>query len=97
MEEIKRGYYDNGQVEYESYWVNEKQHRDDGPAYIQYSRDGNIKLAVYYKDGKRHRENGPAVIWYHDYSKNKIEMYFINGEEITFLHFQEKNLWRGIE
>jgi hypothetical protein len=38
----KKYYYDNGSIESEYYFLNEKYHRTDGPAAIYYYKDGNI-------------------------------------------------------
>jgi|ERR1700691_915888 len=55
------------------YYLNDKLHREDGPAVI-YS-DGTIN---YYLNGKLHREYGPAVIW-----NNGSFEYYINNNNIT--------------
>ena len=36
-------YYDNGKIRSEHYFLNNKFHREDGPAYIYYSQDGKIE------------------------------------------------------
>ena len=41
-------YYDNGQIQYEGYYLNNKSHREDGPAFISYYRDGKIQYEHYY-------------------------------------------------
>jgi len=66
-----------GIVEYPSgnihYYLNEKRHREDGPAII-YS-DGTIK---YFLNGEIHREDGPAVIW-----NDGKKYWYINYKNIT--------------
>jgi antitoxin component YwqK of YwqJK toxin-antitoxin module len=37
----------------ESYYLNGKRHREDGPALIQYNENGNIKSEKYYLNGKK--------------------------------------------
>ena len=39
-------------------------HREDGPAYIIYSRGGSIKKAIYLLNNKNHRIDGPAYDYY---------------------------------
>ena len=67
MFEIRR--YNN----YTSYRLNNKRHREDGPAIIW--DDGHIS---YYLNGKHHREDGPAVIW----SDGHV-LYYLNGIRVT--------------
>jgi len=47
-------YYDNGNIEYEEYWINNIRHRLDGPAYIEYDETGKAKYQDYYINGKFH-------------------------------------------
>jgi len=80
---IERYYYNNGNIRSETYRLNNKCHRENGPAVIWYYENGNIKkYESYYKDGKWHRENGPAIIQYYDNGKIEIEAYYLNGIEI---------------
>jgi len=45
-------YYDNGNIEYEVYYINGKCTRLDGPASIWYDKDGKIKKVEYYIKNK---------------------------------------------
>jgi hypothetical protein len=66
-------------------WFNKdnKLHREDGPAYIEYyeNENGNIWREVYYINGNIHREDGPACIYYYENENGNIwrEVYYING------------------
>ena len=48
-------YYDNDNVECEYYLLNEKYHREDGPARIDYYKNGNKKTVIYFINGEYHR------------------------------------------
>ena len=84
--EIKRDYYDNGNICSEEYYLDGKPHREDGPAKIAYNQNGNIKIKEYYINGKRHREDGPALI---AYGNINCEVYYINDE----LHRENGPAW----
>jgi len=62
-------YYDNGNVEYEKYYVNGKSHKLDGPAYIEYERNGNIVYESYYIYGNRYKKNE----YYNELLKLKVQ------------------------
>ena len=67
------------------YYLNEKRHRIDGPAFIKYDTNGNIQIEKYYINGKKHRIDGPAFIKYHDlkdYSLKKILFKIFYNEKI---------------
>jgi antitoxin component YwqK of YwqJK toxin-antitoxin module len=57
---VKRGYYNNGKVCSESYYIKGKLHREDGPAYIWYYENGTIYNHEYWLSGERLTEVG----WY---------------------------------
>lgn len=73
----------NGKIiEYgeERYYLNDKLHREDGPAVIYHG------TKYWYKHGLRHREDGPATEWY----DGKKDWYY-NGKkflsEEDFMNF----------
>ena len=74
------GYYENGNIRCESYLVNGKRHRLDGPAFISYYENGNIYHESYWVDGKRHRLDGPAYIIYYGNGNIRYEQYWVNGK-----------------
>ena len=47
------GYYENGNIYHESYWVENKKHRLDGPADIWYYENGNICYEEYWINGEQ--------------------------------------------
>ena len=55
------------------WWLNDKLHREDGPAYE--SANGN---KFWYLNDKLHREDGPAMEW-----ANGDKEWFLNDEEVT--------------
>jgi len=56
MYEIKREYYENGNIEHEEYYLNGKKHRIERPASIYYYENGNTRDEFYYLDGKLYSE-----------------------------------------
>ena len=62
--------YDDGT---KSWWLNDKRHREDGPA-VEYA--GGEKS--WYLNGKRHREDGPAVEF-----ADGDKSWYLNGERVT--------------
>lgn len=71
---------------YYSYFVNNKLHKEDGPAHIMFNPnhgdegEGEILTESYYNNGKLHREDGPAEIDYHWSGNVEVESYYINGQ-----------------
>jgi len=47
----------DGQLAYESYWVNGKWHRLDGPARIYYKKDGKLLQKLYYINNKEYNKS----------------------------------------
>ena len=76
-------YYENGQKQKEIYYLNDKEHKEDGPA-IQYWYDnGQKQLEYYYLDGKYHREDGPAFQFWYDNGQKQQEKYYLDGVEYS--------------
>jgi len=44
-------YRENGNIRYESYWINGKLHRLNGPAVIRYNMNGSIQYIEYWLNG----------------------------------------------
>jgi len=85
MKKIKKTFYpETNKIASEWHLLNNKYHREDGPAKIwYYKKYGKIECLQYYINGKLHREDGPARIWCDRYGKITKEDYWINGKEIT--------------
>ena len=75
-------YYPNGNKWYENYYLNNKYHNENGPAYIYYYENGNKMYEMYYLNSKLHNEKGPAQIYYNKNSNIEYERYYLNGEKI---------------
>ena len=65
----------------QSWYLNDKRHREDGPAVIY--ADGSQYWCL---NGKRHREDGPAVIW-----ADGSQYWYLNGIELTEQEFNNRN------
>jgi antitoxin component YwqK of YwqJK toxin-antitoxin module len=81
--EIKRAYYENGNILSINHILNGKRHREDGPAYTYYHENGSIRYESYRLNGRSHREDGPARIFYNENGNIQLEEYYINGEMLT--------------
>jgi antitoxin component YwqK of YwqJK toxin-antitoxin module len=66
----------------EEEWLDKdnKRHREDGPAKINYYENGNIKREGYYLNGKRYREDGPSIMEYYENGNIKEKGYHINDK-----------------
>jgi antitoxin component YwqK of YwqJK toxin-antitoxin module len=81
--EIRREYYENGNIKYESHVLNGGFHREGGPAYIRYNENGSIRYECYIINRKHHREDGPAYIFYNENGSIRYESYYIDGVQIS--------------
>lgn len=70
--------------EVESYWLNEKLHRGDGPALVERFATGYV-FESYYQHGRLHRQEGPARILRRPDGSTYEYAYYRNGK----LHRQE--------
>ena len=95
-EELKRciNYNRNGVIEREYYYLNDKLHREDGPASIFYYQDGKVRRKIYWVNNKRHRKNGPTIISYNKNGSIKEELYYLNDIECDIL---QEMVIRGLE
>ena len=75
-------YRENGSVEEERWYLNDKFHRADGPAYVYYRNDGSVKRENWYLNGKYHRTDGPAVVVYRKNGSVELESWYLNSEYI---------------
>ena len=63
------------------YYLDNKAHRTDGPAYIcYYYNTGQVEIECYCINGKRHRTDGPAFIGYKLDGIIHSKLYYLNGE-----------------
>ena len=87
------------------YWVkDDKYHRLDGPAIINYYENGQIEKEEYYINGLLYRENGPSIVryyrngdkaeehWsYENGIKKQTSLYYRNGNLKCQFYFNNKN------
>jgi len=83
--EIKREYYENGNIKSEKYFQNNQLHREDGPAESWHHENGQIESEDYYQNDIWHRENDPASIWYDENGDIVKEEYWEYGEEMDVI------------
>lgn len=56
-----------------------KLHREDGPAYQEWTSDGKIAVEKYFVNGEYHRIDGPAIKMFFSNGKIKNKQYWVNG------------------
>lgn len=54
-------------------------HREDGPAFLFYTKSGALTRETYYVDGHYHRIGGPSVLWYYENGSIRYESYHKKG------------------
>ena len=86
---VDKYYRKDGSIESEHYYLNDKRHREDGPATINYRKDGSISSEQYWLNGKCHRQDGPAFVYYREDGSIYSEYYWLNGEQATKEQIQE--------
>jgi YD repeat-containing protein len=67
---------------YENWYIDNKLHRDNNPAKIEWNEQGHLIKREWYQNNKRHRENGPAVMKYYDNGTRIYQYYYLNGDPI---------------
>ncbi len=67
----------------ESYYLNDKLHRIDGPAAIFYYDDYKLQYQYYCLNGKLHRTDGPAEIFYCKNGQIQCENYWVEGNKYS--------------
>ena len=72
-------FYNNGQLEYEEYYLNGIAHRLDGPAFQTFYDNGQLSYEEYWINGKRCRLDGPAVLKFLQNTEVQYIQYWING------------------
>lgn len=77
-----REWFDNNKVGSEIYYLNGKQHREDGPAYVGWYDNGMIESEYFHINGNLHRENGPSAIEWSMTGRKIRQAYYFNGVEI---------------
>ena len=75
--------YVNGNIKSEAYYLNNKVHNINGPAFISYFENGNINCKEYFLNNELHNEQGPSVIVYNLNGSIEYKAYYLNGEKIN--------------
>ena len=73
------------------YTLNNKYHRENGPAIIDYYDNGQVVLERYYVNDKCHREDGPAIIRYDMMGNVSSIDYFLNGTSVNVRKYNNTN------
>jgi len=85
---VKIHYPDNGKKWSEQWFLNDKYHREDGPAYQEWYDNGQKYQEEWYLNGQLHRKDGPAIqLWFSNGLKCSEDWYF-NGVELSEQEFK---------
>jgi len=83
-------YWDNDQKRFEMWFLNNKLHREDGPAYQEWYDNGQKRYESWILNKKYHREDGPAYqIWYKN-GKKWREEWWLNNKKYSREEWVEK-------
>jgi antitoxin component YwqK of YwqJK toxin-antitoxin module len=73
------GFYKNGQIFYQKWYINGNLHNENGPAFIIYYENGKIESQEWFINGNLHNENGPASIDFYENGQIEYQYWYING------------------
>ena len=82
-------YFDTGEVFRKLYYIDQKLHKENGPAITEFSKDGKINIEAYFINDNYHRKNGPAVVLYYSNERIEYSFWFFNAKEYS----EEVNNW----
>ena len=54
--ECEKGFYDNGELMWEEWFLDGKRHNEEGPAIICYKRDGSVEWEEWWLNGVEYSE-----------------------------------------
>jgi antitoxin component YwqK of YwqJK toxin-antitoxin module len=77
-----RRWYENGQLAYESCWMNDKLHNAAGPAIRRWYENGQLAYEEYWVNGEHHNVSGPAHRWWDKNGQLVREKYWLNGMKL---------------
>ena len=78
--EIIEKFWDNGQKKSENWSINNKYHREDGPAYQEWYENGQKQSEGWWLNGRYHREDGPSVQWWYKNGQKWYEYWYLNNK-----------------
>lgn len=91
-------YYSSIELKYTETWkLDGKIHRSDGPAFIEYYPDGNLKREDWKIHGDFCRSDGPAYIQYYSNGQAKIQEWIFNNlahrsDGPAYIHYHEDGI-----
>jgi antitoxin component YwqK of YwqJK toxin-antitoxin module len=91
------GYYPDGSMCYEEFYINGVMHREGGPAEIIYYSNGLLKAETFVVKGKYHREDGPADISYLEDGSISFEAYYFKNKFLGTGYIGFWNFWKNID
>lgn len=89
----KLGYFPDGKLQFEAYYLEGVRCRRDGPAATGYFNTGEIHYVEYWLEGKRHRLDGPAVQRFGHKDRKRVlnwEEYWVDGRQFTKEEFDNR-------
>lgn len=74
---------DRGRLQSETWRLNGRRHRTDGPALITYWPDGTVGYERWRQHGQLHRLDGPAITLYQPDGTVEFEQWWFQGRLLT--------------
>ena len=88
---------EDGSIESERWYLDDKCHRIDGPAIVWYYEDGSIESEYWYLDDKCHRIDGPAIVRYSKDGSIESEVWYLDGKQLTEEQIEDLKIKLEIE
>ncbi len=73
----------NGQLQFESFFLNDQLHNEHGPAIRFWYENGRPWFERFFLNGKSHNEHGPAERSWYENGQLRTERFYLKGEELT--------------
>ena len=80
---VERHLDDQGRLQSETWRLNDKLHRTDGPARIYYRPDGTVDYEQWWLHSQLHRADGPAYTIYWADGTVRYETWWMHGQLLT--------------
>jgi len=76
-----RAYGSTGRLREETWYVDGKDHRVDGPSCRRWDEAGRLWMETWRVAGKDHRVDGPALRWWDEVGRLWVEQWCVDGKE----------------
>ena len=85
--------YNNGKFFSKEWTVNNRYHREDGPAIQRWRHDGSLWCEEWYIDNMHHRVDGPAYIRLSYEGRNDYSEWYFYGRQLDDNKIEDYKEW----